>query len=55
MHGRLGRSIRRVTASCAVNKIRNTYPEPNGIYTGFEDVNIDYTEVDQAWRDFGSV
>lgn len=52
MHGWLGRRIRIVIPSCAVNKIRNTYSEPDGIYAGFEDVDIDYTEVDQAWRDW---
>uniref|UniRef100_A0A671PRF5 P2X purinoreceptor 7 intracellular domain-containing protein n=1 Tax=Sinocyclocheilus anshuiensis TaxID=1608454 RepID=A0A671PRF5_9TELE len=50
MHGRLGRRIRRVIPSCAVNKIRNIYSD--GIYAGFEDVDIDYTEIDQAWRDW---
>ena len=52
MHGRLGRRIRRVIPACAVTKIRNVYPEPSGIYTGFEDVDIDDTEVDESWRDF---
>ncbi len=36
-----------VIPSCAVNKIRNIYSEPDA---GFEDVDIDYTEIDQTWR-----
>lgn len=41
-----------VIPSCAVNKIGNIYSEPDGIYAGFKDVDIDYTEIDQAWRDW---
>lgn len=36
--------------SCAVNKIRNVFTEPTGIYTGFQD--SDLAETDEAWRDF---
>ena len=43
-----------VIPSCAVNKIRNVYSEAGGIYTGFEDVDIDHTEV-EAWRDFNDI
>lgn len=31
--------------------MRNGYSEPGGIYTGFKDVDIDYTGVDESWRD----
>lgn len=37
IHGRLGRNIRIPIPSCAVNKIRKTFPAPNNIY-------IPYTE-----------
>uniref|UniRef100_A0A8C6UFW5 P2X purinoreceptor 7 intracellular domain-containing protein n=1 Tax=Neogobius melanostomus TaxID=47308 RepID=A0A8C6UFW5_9GOBI len=52
MHGWLGRRVRRVIPSCAVNKIRQVYPEPSGLYTGFQPVDMDHTEVDEAWTDF---
>ncbi|KAL7388664.1 hypothetical protein ABVT39_018700 [Epinephelus coioides] len=52
MHGWLGKRICRVIPSCAVAKIRNVYPEPSGIYTGFQEVDIDKIETDESWRDF---
>lgn len=55
MHGWLGRRVRRVIPSCAVNKIRNVYSEPSGIYTGFEYEDNDRAEVDEAWRDFNNI
>uniref|UniRef100_A0A672NCG4 P2X purinoreceptor 7 intracellular domain-containing protein n=1 Tax=Sinocyclocheilus grahami TaxID=75366 RepID=A0A672NCG4_SINGR len=45
-------SYRQFTWWMHVIRIRNIYSEPDGIYAGFEDVDIDYTEIDQAWRDW---
>ena len=55
-HGHLGKNIRRVIPSCAVKKIRATFPAPDGIYTGYiagddDDSSFD-SELDEAWRDF---
>lgn len=55
VHGWLGKKIRRAIPSCAVNKIRSTFPEASGIYKGYEDADIDYSEIDDAWRDFNVV
>ena len=40
-----------VIHSCAVNRIRNVYPEPSGAYTGFE-LADNQGEVEEAWRNF---
>ena len=51
MHGWLGKRVRRVIPSCAVNLIRNSFPELNNIYIGYKDVDgIDpESEIDDAW------
>lgn len=37
--GKLGRRNRKVIPSCIVCKIRDRFPDPNGKYTGFMDVD----------------
>ena len=39
VHRKLGRAVRRVIPACAVFKIRTTYPELSGEYTGFQEYN----------------
>ena len=48
MHGWLGKRVRRVIPSCAINCIRNNFPELNQIYTGYKDVDAE-SEIDDAW------
>ncbi|KAL9976758.1 hypothetical protein ACROYT_G014087 [Oculina patagonica] len=54
VHGHLGKKIRRVIPSCAVNKIRQTFPADDGVYTGYteEDDSACDSELEQAWKDF---
>ena len=37
VHNRLGRGVRRVIPSCAIWKIRHTFPEPNLVYVPFQE------------------
>ena len=48
IHSRLGRAVRRVIPACAVIKIRNTFPELSGEYTGFTDTESS-SAVAIAW------
>ena len=43
---------RQQTKKLAVNRLRNVYSEPSGIYRGFEDVDVEHTEEHGAQRDF---
>lgn len=57
IHGWLGKKIHRVIPSCAVSKIRGTFPEEDGVYVGYQQGDDDdeddmAAEVEQAWRDF---
>ena len=36
-HNRLGKQVRKVVPSCAVNNIQKKYPAPDYIYIGFKD------------------
>ncbi|XP_057290227.1 P2X purinoceptor 7-like [Hydractinia symbiolongicarpus] len=48
VHVRLGKSVRRVIPSCVVNKIRDTFPAPDNIYTGFKDGRL-VDENELSW------
>ena len=50
---KLGRYVRRVIPSCAVSKIRETFPEADGKYVNFEgdDEGADgISEIVKAWE-----
>jgi len=38
-----------VLPSCVVSKIRTSFPDPNGVYTGFQSLDND-TEIEVAWK-----
>ena len=40
IYGHLGRHIRQVVPSCVVSFIRQFYPEPSGVYTGFSEADV---------------
>ncbi|XP_057299383.1 P2X purinoceptor 7-like [Hydractinia symbiolongicarpus] len=48
VHVRLGKSVRRVIPSCVVNKIQDTFPPPDNIYTGFKDGRL-VDENELSW------
>ncbi|KAJ8048794.1 P2X purinoceptor 7 [Holothuria leucospilota] len=45
VHGKLGQGVRKVVPACAVSKIRETFPDPNGVYVGFQ-IGDDGVEVE---------
>ena len=50
---KLGRYVRRIIPSCVVTKIRDAFPEANGVYTNFvdDDEGADgISEVVAAWE-----
>ena len=57
IYTKLGRYNRRIIPSCAVLKIRETFPEADGNYGGFkgDDDGADAfeTEITQAWEYIG--
>ena len=48
VHNRLGRGVRRRIPACVINKIREEFPEPDGIYVGFKD-GKQTSEIDFSW------
>ncbi|KAJ8048299.1 hypothetical protein HOLleu_00552 [Holothuria leucospilota] len=45
VYGKLGQGVRKVVPACAVSKIRETFPDPNGVYVGFQ-IGDDGVEVE---------
>ena len=39
VHVHLGRAVRKVIPACVVGLIRETFPEPSGIYTGYQEAD----------------
>ena len=52
-HVKLGRHIRRLIPSCAVHKIKQMFPEEDGVYCGFigDDEGAEKSsEIIEAWE-----
>lgn len=51
VHGKLGQGVRKEVPACAVSKIRETFPDPNGVYVGFgmgddgEEIEVDEVQA----------
>ena len=50
VYGRLGKGVRKVIPSCAVNLIRKTFPEGDGQYSGFQEGDIKDAEYEASWN-----
>ncbi|XP_033099836.1 P2X purinoceptor 7-like [Anneissia japonica] len=48
IYGKLGRKVRRVIPACVVTCIRSHFPEENGIYEGFHNVDRDTDIPDES-------
>ena len=48
VHNRIGGIVRRVIPSCVVSKIREIFPAPDGIYTGFKEEDA-VNEIEITW------
>ena len=57
IYSKLGRYVRKIIPACAAIKIRERFPEENGIYKNFEDDNNEegISEIVEEWEYIGDV
>jgi len=50
IYTKLGKNVRRIIPSCAVSRIREAFPAPDGKYVNFDGDDEGIPDVDDAWK-----